>query len=52
LLAWLGSLGIEKKHIIKYGDHLKAGRYLVVLTGSVQDLEKADSMHFASVGVT
>lgn len=44
VLGWLGSLGIEKKHIIKYEDHFKAGRYLVVVTGSVDDLELADSI--------
>jgi hypothetical protein len=44
VLGWLSALGIEKKHIIKYEDHLKAGNYLVVVTGSVEDLEKADSI--------
>ncbi len=44
ILGWLSALGIEKKHILKFEDHLKAGRYLVVVTGSVKDLEKADSI--------
>ncbi len=44
VLSWLSALGIEKKHILKFEDHLKAGRYLVVVTGSVEDLEKADSL--------
>jgi hypothetical protein len=44
VLGWLSALGIEKKHILKFEDHLKAGRYLVVVTGSVEDLEKADSI--------
>jgi hypothetical protein len=44
VLGWLSALGIEKKHILKFEDHLKAGRYLVVVTGSFEDLEKADSI--------
>jgi hypothetical protein len=44
VLGWLGALGVNKKHILKFEDHLKAGRYLVVVNGSVEDLEKADSL--------
>jgi hypothetical protein len=44
VLGWLSALGIEKKHILKFEDHLKAGRYLVVVTGSVEDLGTADSI--------
>ena len=44
VLGWLSALGIEKKHIVKYEDHLKAGRYLLVVNGSVEDLKKADSI--------
>jgi hypothetical protein len=44
VLGWLSALGIEKKHILKFEDHLKAGRYLVVVTGSFEDLEKAASI--------
>jgi hypothetical protein len=44
VLGWLSALGIGKKHILKFEDHLKAGRYLVVVNGSVEDLEKADSL--------
>ena len=44
ILGWLSALGIDKRHIVKYEDHLKAGRYLVVVTGSVDDLELADSI--------
>lgn len=44
VLGWLSALGIDKKQIVKYEDHLKAGRYLVVVTGSVGDLELADSI--------
>jgi hypothetical protein len=44
VLGWLGALGIEKKHILKFEDHLKAGKYLIVITGSIEDLEKADAI--------
>ena len=44
VLGWLSALGIEKKHIIKYEDHLKAGRYLLAVNGSVEDLKTADSI--------
>jgi hypothetical protein len=37
-------LGIEKKHILKYEDHLKAGRYLVVINAGVEELKTADSI--------
>jgi hypothetical protein len=44
VLGWLSALGIEKKHIVKYEDHLKAGRYLLVVNGSLEDLNTADSI--------
>ena len=44
VLGWLSALGIEKKHILKFEDHLKADRYLLVVNGAVEDLETADSI--------
>jgi hypothetical protein len=44
VLGWLGALGIEKKHILKFEDHLEAGRYLVVINASVEELKTADSI--------
>lgn len=44
VLGWLGALGIEKEHILKFENHLKAGRYLVVVNGSVENLETADAI--------
>ena len=44
VLGWLSALGIEKKHILKYEDHLKAGRYLLVVNSSLEDLKTADSI--------
>jgi hypothetical protein len=43
-LGWLSALGIGKKHIVKYEDHLKAGRYVLVVAGSREDLQKADAI--------
>jgi hypothetical protein len=37
-------LGIGKKQIVKYEDHLKAGRYVLAVTGSREDLQKADAI--------
>ena len=44
VLGWLSALGIEKKQIIKYEDHLKEGRYLLVVNGSLEDLKTADAV--------
>jgi hypothetical protein len=44
VLGWLSALGIDKKHIVKYEDHLKAGRYLLAVNGSVEDLKTADRL--------
>ncbi len=44
VLGWLSALGIEKRHILKYEDHLKAGRSLVVINAGVEELKTADSI--------
>jgi hypothetical protein len=41
LLGWLMSLGISKQHILKYEQHVKAGKYLVIAHGSPDDAAKA-----------
>jgi hypothetical protein len=41
LLGWLMSLGISKQHILKYEQHVKAGKYLLVAHGSADDAAKA-----------
>src|SRR5262249_12791338 len=40
LLGWLLSLGISKQHILKYEQHVQAGKYLVVAHGSADEVEK------------
>jgi hypothetical protein len=46
-VAWGGVLGIlvgvgvSKEHIIRYEDHVKAGRYLVIAHGSGEEVERA-----------
>jgi hypothetical protein len=41
LLGWLMSLGISKQHILKYEQHVKAGKYLLVAHGSPAEAAKA-----------
>ncbi|WP_048809976.1 general stress protein [Candidatus Methylacidiphilum infernorum] len=40
-LGFLSGLGIEKKHILKFEEHLKAGKYLLVVRGSAEEIERA-----------
>ena len=44
LLGGLSGWGISKKHILKYEEQLKAGKYLVVAHGSGKELGKAQSV--------
>lgn len=37
LVGW----GVSRKHILKYEDHLQAGRYLVIANGSPEDVAAA-----------
>lgn len=41
VLGWLSSLGISKQHIVKYEDHIKAGKYLLFVQGTNEELDKA-----------
>jgi hypothetical protein len=41
LLGWLLSLGISKKHILKYEESVKAGKYLVIAHGTADNVAKA-----------
>ncbi|KIE58581.1 permease [Methylacidiphilum kamchatkense Kam1] len=40
-LGFLSGLGIEKKHILKFEEHLKAGKYLLVIRGTEEEIERA-----------
>jgi hypothetical protein len=44
LLGWLVSLGISKQQILKYEEHVKAGKYLVVAHGTADDVNKAKAI--------
>jgi hypothetical protein len=44
LLGTLIGWGVSKKHIIKYEERLKGGKYLVIAHGSAEEVEKAHSI--------
>jgi hypothetical protein len=44
LLGWLSSLGIEKQHILKYEEVVKAGKILLVAHGTPEEANKARSI--------
>jgi hypothetical protein len=44
VLGWLSSLGISRRHIVKYEEGLKAGKSLVVAHGSVEEVTKAEAL--------
>jgi uncharacterized membrane protein len=41
LLSALAGWGVSREHIIKYEDHIKSGKYLVVAHGSDEQVERA-----------
>jgi hypothetical protein len=41
VLGWLSALGISKQHILKYEESVKAGKYLLVAHGSLDEVGKA-----------
>lgn len=44
VLGWLMNLGIEKQHIPKYEASLRTGKYIVIVHGSSEDVDKARSI--------
>jgi hypothetical protein len=44
LLGWLTSLGISKQHILKYEESVKAGKYLVIVHGQADQVQKAQQI--------
>jgi hypothetical protein len=44
VLGWLTSIGIGKRHILKYEESVKAGKYLVIAHGSLDDVSKAKTI--------
>lgn len=51
LLGALVGWGVSKQHIVKYEEHLKGGKYLVIAHGSQEEIEKAKSVLFEDTGV-
>ena len=43
-LGILVGVGVSKAHIIKYEDHVKAGKYLVIAHGSDEEAERAQNI--------
>ena len=41
ILSGLASWGVDKKHIIKYADDLKGGKFLVIAHGTPEEVNKA-----------
>jgi hypothetical protein len=44
VLGWLSALGISKQHILKYEQHVKAGRYVVIAHGAPEEVKKAQGI--------
>jgi hypothetical protein len=44
ILSGLASWGISKEHILKFENHVKAGKYLVIAHGSAEDVAKAHDL--------
>lgn len=40
----LTSLGLKEDHVVKYNEHLKEGKFLLMLHGNAEQIEKAESM--------
>ena len=44
LLGALMGWGVSKKHILKYEEHLKGGKYLLIVHGSADEVARAHSI--------
>lgn len=42
ILTILATLGIKKESVVKYEEHLKEGKFMVVVHGSLKEIEKAE----------
>jgi hypothetical protein len=38
----LAFIGVQNENIVKYKDHLNEGKYLLLVHGSMNDIEKAE----------
>lgn len=44
LLGALVGMGVSREHVLKYEDHLRGGRYLVIAHGSSAEVSKAEEI--------
>lgn len=44
LLGGLLGIGVSRKHLLKYEDHLRGGRYLVVVGGTRDEMVRAEDV--------
>ena len=44
LLGGLIGLGVSREHVLKYEDHLRGGRYLVIAHGSPEEVSRAEDI--------
>ena len=51
LLGGLIGWGVSKQHILKYEEHLKSGKYLVIAHGSTEEVARAQNI-LQSTGAT
>lgn len=42
VISFFALLGIKDEEIVKYEEHLKEGNFIVVLTGSLEEIEEAE----------
>ncbi len=43
-LGWLSSLGISKQHILKYEESIRAGKYLLIVHGTPDEVAMAEQI--------
>ena len=44
VLGGLVGLGLSRAHTLKYEDHLRGGRYLVIASGTAEEIERAEDL--------
>ncbi len=46
MASLLATLGVDKEHVVKLHEHLKKGKFLVILKGSEEELKRAEEILF------
>ncbi|MCG2610844.1 hypothetical protein LZZ90_04935 [Flavobacterium sp. SM15] len=44
VISFFSLLGIKEDEVVKYEEHLKEGRFMVILSGSLEEIEKAEQV--------